>query len=68
MSQGTAAAQNGVNNGDVKCNGASVFKPQQTTGDRVVKEADLVHKKDPITPEDVLGLEASTSGEIYTNA
>ncbi len=40
----------------------SIFKARQTTG-RVVNEADLIVKKDPITPEDVLGLQAATSGK-----
>lgn len=66
MSQKSATTKDGGRSG-TKGNGAkskSGFLARQVSNKRVVKETDLLSKKGPITPEDVLGLEAATSGEL----
>ena len=68
MSQKSATAKDG-NRGASTGSGSkskSVLLTRQANK-KVVTEDDLISKKDPITPEDVLGLETATSGEFCSN-
>ena len=61
MSQKSAAAKDGHRPSSKGSKSKGGFIARQAA--KKVKEADLVAKKEPITPEDVLGLETATTGK-----
>ncbi len=69
MSQKSATAKDGSRGASTGggSKSKSVFLTRQANK-KVVTEADLISKKDPVTPEDVLGLETATSGEFFSAA
>lgn len=68
MSQKSASAKDDKrppSKGGISKNRDGFLARQASNKSPVVKEADLLSKKDPITPEDVMGLEVATKGKRY---